>query len=55
MKIKICKGCKRPVEIIEERDSNGSNIVIVHRCPKCGYAETITNSYIHYGEDGKRN
>ena len=50
-KLKVCKHCGKVIEVIEERDSEGGNLIVKHRCPLCMHVDIVTNSYIHYGDD----
>lgn len=53
---KMCKGCKKVVEMIKTRNSDFGYDTTTYTCPECGYIDKEQINRVHYGNDEyKRN
>lgn len=50
--LKMCKQCKKVVEVIKEKNSDFGYDTTIYKCPNCGYVEKQQINRIHYGNDG---
>lgn len=48
---KICKKCKKCVEIKKETQWKSGTEYIEYICPECGYVDKTTINHVHYGND----
>lgn len=48
---KMCKKCKKVVEMIKDTSSDFGYDTTIYKCPNCGHIETNQINRVHYGND----
>ena len=48
---KMCKGCKKVVEMIKETNSDFGYDTTIYKCPECGHEDKQQINRVHYGND----
>ena len=48
---KMCKKCKKVVEMIKTIDSSFGYDTTIYTCPNCGHEEIQQINRVHYGND----